>query len=124
MRIFVSRWFDRFARKEKIFAGQIADAINRAERGLVDADLGGGLIKQRVPRAGQGRSGGFRTIVAYRKKDRAVFLYGFAKNERDNIDDDDMNDLKRTAGIFLAFDRHAFQVAVEAGDLREIIQDG
>ena len=86
--------------------------------------MGGGLIKQRIPRMGEGRSGGFRTIVAYRKKDRAIFLYGFAKNERDNIDDDDMNDLKRTAGIFLAFDRHAFAAAIAAGEIREIEQNG
>ncbi len=57
---------------------------------MIDADLGGGLIKQRVARAGQGRSGGYRMIVAYRVKDRAVFLYGFAKNERENIDSDEL----------------------------------
>jgi hypothetical protein len=53
--------------------------IERAERGIIDADLGGGLIKQRVARPGQGRSGGFRMIVVYRTKERAVFIYGFAK---------------------------------------------
>jgi hypothetical protein len=57
----------------------LLEAIARAERGLIDADLGGGLIKQRVARQGQGRSGGYRMILAYRMKDRAVFLYAFAK---------------------------------------------
>ena len=63
----------------------LVDAIERAEQGLVDADLGGHLIKQRVARSGQGRSGGFRTIIVYRKGDRAVFLFGFAKNEKTNL---------------------------------------
>jgi hypothetical protein len=57
----------------------LAEAIARAERGMVDAALGGGLIKQRVARQGQGKSGGWRTLIAYRKGDRAVFLFGFAR---------------------------------------------
>ena len=61
-------------------------AIERVGQGLVDADLGGGIIKQRVARQGQGRSGGYRTLIAYRFGDFAVFLFGFAKNELDNID--------------------------------------
>jgi hypothetical protein len=64
---------------------RLCEAVERAESGLIDANLGGGLIKQRVARLGQGRSGGYRAVVAYRRLGRAVFLYGFAKNERDNI---------------------------------------
>ena len=56
------------------------------ERGTIDADLGGGLIKQ--------RSGGFRMIVAYRPAGRAAFLYAFAKSDRDNIDDDELEALR------------------------------
>jgi hypothetical protein len=59
--------------------------VRRADRGLVDADLGGGVIKQRVARTGQGRSGGYRMLLAYREGHRAVFLYGFSKSERENI---------------------------------------
>lgn len=75
----------RFARRERIRDSSLCEAIRRAERGLIDADLGGGIIKQRVARPGQGRSGGYRTVLAYRSGDRAVFLYGFAKSERENI---------------------------------------
>jgi hypothetical protein len=64
-------------------------------RGLVDADLGGGVIKQRIARPGQGRSGGFRVLLAYRAEERTVFLYGFAKSERDNVDDDELGDRTR-----------------------------
>lgn len=121
MQVFITRWFDRFARKERISAAQICEAIARAERGLIDADLGGGLIKQRVPRKGEGRSGGYRTAIAYRRRSRAVFLYGFAKNERDNIDDDDLDDLKKAARLFLAFGGKELAQAVAAGELKEIV---
>jgi hypothetical protein len=85
MQVLKTRWFTKFARNEEIADASLREAIARAERGLIDADLGGGLIKQRVARRGQGRSGGYRVIVAYRAKGRAVFLFGFAKNERENI---------------------------------------
>jgi hypothetical protein len=82
----------------------LREAIERAERGLVDADLGGGLIKQRVARSGEGRSGGYRMLVAYRLGDRAVFLYGFAKNEKDNIDPDQLLSLREIAADWFAAD--------------------
>ena len=84
MRIFKTKWMVRFMRRERIADESLKEAIERAGQGLIDADLGGGLIKQRVARSGQGRSGGYRMIVAYREESRAVFLYAFAKNERDN----------------------------------------
>ncbi len=86
VRTFKTKWLARFARREGITDKSLLEAIERAESGLIDADLGGGLIKQRVARKGQGRSGGYRMIVGYRLKNRAVFLLGFAKNERDNIE--------------------------------------
>lgn len=86
MRIFKTKWLRRYARRERIADHRLREAIERAESGLVDADLGGGVIKQRVARDGQGRSGGYRMLIAYRAGDRAVFLYGFAKRERENID--------------------------------------
>jgi hypothetical protein len=75
MQVFKTRWFARFARSEGIADRSLREAIQRAERGLIDADLGGGLIKQRVARPGQGRSGGYRVIVAYRSRARGVFLF-------------------------------------------------
>ena len=71
----------RYARRERITDRSLSEAIERATRGVIDADLGGGVIKQRVARAGQGRSGGYRMLVAYGAGSRAVFLYAFAKNE-------------------------------------------
>lgn len=71
-RIFKTRWFERFARKEKIRELVLVEAVARAQKGQVDADLGGGVIKQRIARLGQGKSGGYRTIVFFRLGERAV----------------------------------------------------
>ena len=87
MRVFKTKELARFARRERIPNSRLCEAVVRAERGLVDADLGGGLIKQRVPRQGQGRSVGFRTLLVFRASAISVFIYGFAKSERDNVSD-------------------------------------
>lgn len=97
MRVFKTKWFSRFASKEKLDDASLAEAIKRAEKGLIDAELGGNLIKVRIARKGQGRSSGYRTLIAFRKNKRAVFLFGFAKNERDNIEDDELTSLKEIA---------------------------
>jgi hypothetical protein len=97
LRVFVTKVFARFARKERLDDERLCEAIARAERGLVDADLGGHLIKQRVARPGGGRSGGARTVVAHLVARRSVFLYGFAKSERENIDDWELDGLKKLA---------------------------
>jgi hypothetical protein len=82
LEIFKTRGLARFARRERIPDQSLIEAVGRAERGLIDANLGGGLIKQRAARAGQGRSGGYRLLVAYRRQGRAIFLSGFAKTKR------------------------------------------
>lgn len=97
MRVFKNAWFERFACKQGIAGEALLEAIERADRGLVDADLGGGVVKQRVARRGQGESGGFRTIILYRTAERAFFVYGFAKSDRDNIDDDEEAEFKKAA---------------------------
>jgi hypothetical protein len=86
LRVFAIKVFLRFACGEGLDDRRLCEAIRRAERGLVDADLGGNLVKPRVARVGGGRSGGYRTLIAYRAEQRSVFLYGLAKNEHDNID--------------------------------------
>jgi hypothetical protein len=93
MQVFLTKGMARFTRREQIGLTNLREAIARAESGLIDADLGGGLIKQRVARAGKGRSGGYRTIIAYRGGGRAVFLYGFAKNERENVGLEELTEL-------------------------------
>ena len=123
MRVFKTKWFVRYARRERIVDHSLCEAIERAERGIVDADLGGGVIKQRVARAGQGRSAGYRLLVAYRCGDRAVFLYGFAKNERDNIDDDELATLREIAAGWFGANDEALERALQGGFLQEVSYD-
>ena len=123
MRIFLTRGVVRFARRQRIADASLSEAIDRAERGTIDADLGGGLIKQRVARPGQGRSGGFRMIVAYRAAGRAVFLYAFAKSDRDNIDGDELEALRTIGANWLAASVELVGQAIEDGDLKEIEHD-
>ena len=123
MRIFLTRGVERFARRQRIADASLGEAIERAERGIIDADLGGGLIKQRVARPGQGRSGGFRMIVAYRAAERSVFLYAFAKSDRDNIDDDELEALRTIGANWLAASAELVGQAIEDGDLKEIEHD-
>jgi len=111
----------RFARREHISHASLRDAIARAEQGLVDAGLGGGLVKQRVARAGKGRSGGYRTIIAYRRAVRAVFLYGFAKSKRENIGPDELQTAREIAAIWLSADARKIALGLEEGELEEVI---
>lgn len=123
MRIYKARWLARFMRRERIADRSLREAITRAERGLVDADLGGGIIKQRVAREGQGRSGGYRMLVAYRAGERAVFLYGFAKRERENIDPDELLTLREIGAAWLTADERHIRQAIEEGLLQEVRDD-
>ena len=123
MRIFKTKWLARFARRERIADRSLSEAIARAERGLVDAELGGGLIKQRVARTGQGRSGGYRMLVAYRQRDRAVFLYGFAKNELENIAPDELLTLRDIAAGWLEADAAQIAQALMDETLQEVKDD-
>lgn len=124
IRVFKTKWMARFARSEKLDDVCLAEAIADAERGRIDADLGGGLIKQRVARAGGGKSGGYRMVIAYRRENRAVFLYGFAKNERDNIAPDEMKSLREIAAGFLDADEASLAQAIKDGTLLEVDHGG
>ena len=119
MRVLMVRTFARWARREKLSHAVLRAAIDEAQRGLVDANLGGGLIKQRVRRAGSGKRAGYRTLLAADFRERWIFLYGFAKNERSNVDDDEMRALRRLAQTYLAMSEAALQRLLRAGELTE-----
>ena len=110
----------RFARREKISHASLLEAIVRAEQGLLDADLGGGLIKQRVARAGKGHSGGYRTILAYRRADRAIFLFGFAKSERENFRPDELKTAREIAALWMQAEDQKIALGLQAGELEEV----
>jgi hypothetical protein len=123
MRVFKNRPFARFARKAGLSDAALRGAIRDVERGLVDADLGGGVIKQRVARPGGGKSGGFRTIILFRQGARAFFVHGFAKNDQANIRDDELAAFRMLAAEMLGYRDEAIASAVSAGVLIEVTDD-
>ncbi len=124
MRVFRTKPFTRFANAEGLSDVEFCEAVDRANKGLVDADLGGGVIKQRLARQGQGKSGGFRTVVLFRQGQRAFFVYGFAKNERDNIKRDELAAFRKLAKTMLVLDDAALAAATKNGTITEIMCDG
>lgn len=120
MRVFKTKWFARYAKRERIDDETLCEAIKRTERGIIDADLGGDIIKQRIAKDGQGRSKGYRTLIAYKCHKKAFFLYGFAKNERDNIDDDELESLKEMAIAWLKMTDQKIKHSLDNGLLQEV----
>lgn len=120
MRIFVTKSFRRFQRRENITDASLWRAIERAEAGLIDAELGGGVIKQRIARPGQGKRAGYRVLAAFRSRERAVFLYGFPKSVRGNITDAELASWRDVSRDLLAASDAALGQAVADDELREI----
>ncbi len=123
MRTFKTKAFTRFADKAGIPDAALCRAVRDAERGLVGAELGGGVIKQRIARAGHGKSGGFRTLIVFRVGTRAIFVHGFAKNERDNIEIGELAALKKLAAELLAYDQETIARVVASAVLLEVTCD-
>lgn len=120
MRVFKSKWFAKFARKEGIVNAKLCEAIGAAENGIIDANYGGGVIKQRIARSNEGKSGGYRSIILFRKGKRSFFIYGFAKNEQDSIDESDERDFKELAKIMLAASDKELDNLVSCGKYIEV----
>ena len=124
MRVFKNKAFSRFAAKNGISDEDLCDAVERASRGLIDAELGAGVIKQRISRKGEGRSGGFRAMVLFRVRDRAVFVHAFAKKDLGNISPKELGALKKLAKIMLAYSDAQLATIVASGALLEVRCNG
>lgn len=120
MRTYKTKWFARFAKKQDVEDSELLDAVKNAEKDLIDADLGKHVIKQRIARPGQGKSGGFRAFIAYKKERAAFFQFGFPKSERENVTDKELKVLQDAAAVFLGLNASAIQQAIKAGELIEI----
>lgn len=120
MKVYKTAWFVRFAKKEKISTDLLLEAVERAEKGLIDADLGGGVIKQRIARPGAGKSKGYRSILIYKKANKAFFVFGFSKSETANIRDDEEEQFKKAAKILLALSDDQILKLIEQGQLEEV----
>ncbi len=123
MTVFATKEFARFARKSRLSADRLLQAAVEVMDGRFDADLGGGVFKQRVAREGGGKSGGFRTIVVFRTGDHSFFVHGFAKNDKANVSAKELKALKQLAGVLLGFSEEELRMARAAGELIEVMRD-
>ena len=120
MRIFKNAWFVRFAKKEAISDALLCEAVERAGNGLIDAELGGGVIKQRVAKPPRGKSKGWRVILAFRKSKVAFFLFGFPKSSQANLSEDELKAFKLATKELLELSEKKLNKLVEQGAMTEV----
>jgi hypothetical protein len=120
VRVFKYKWFAKFAEKEGISDDDLREAVKEIEAGLVDANYGGDVYKKRIARKGEGKSGGYRGIVFFRREDKLFFVYGFAKSQRDNIDEKEERGYKGTAKEYFAYSDETLMALKKKGKLIEI----
>lgn len=121
MKVFKIKWFNQWATKVKITDDELLQTIREIEQGLIDANLGGHVYKKRVSFQGRGKRSGARTLIAFKIKDKAFFIYGFAKNQQDNINERELKALKQLAKELLQYDDHKLRNAMIAGELIEVL---
>lgn len=117
MRTFKSKWFQRWAAKEGLDDEVLRQTVAEMMAGLIDADLGGHILKKRVALPGHGKRGSLRTLVAFRAGDKAFFIYGFAKNERDNITRNELKALRLLAAELLSYGSMQLGKAMATGEI-------
>jgi hypothetical protein len=120
LRIFQTKVFARLARAEGVDADRLIRCVAEVEDGLIEANLGNGLIKQRLARPGQGKSGSLRTILVFRKGNRAIFVDIFAKKDKANFTGDELKAYRKLAGLLLSWNDKQISEAIQAGTLIEI----
>jgi hypothetical protein len=118
--VYKTRWFERWARKQGLEDTSLCAAVREMLAGLYDADLGGGLVKKRIARPGEGKSGGFRTLLATNKGDLWIFLYGFPKSSRSNIGKDEEQQLKKSAQDLLSLAPEGIELLKNEDELIEV----
>jgi hypothetical protein len=124
MSVYKTKEFSKFARKADLGSAELLAAAKAVASGLSDADLGGGVFKQRIAREGGGKSGGFRTIILFKVGGHSFFVHGFAKNEKANITPKELKALKKLAASFLSLDAEALKKVSAAGEIAEVRNDG
>lgn len=120
MRVFKTKWFTRHAAKEGIDDAKLIEAVRLIENGLIDADYGGGMIKQRIARDGEGKSGGYRSIIAFKSDTRSIFFYFFPKNKKDNLLKDEVKEYREATAIYLSLTDVQITLALEKQELVEV----
>ena len=120
MKAFRTKAFAKWANSEGLDDGALSSAIEEMQQGLIDARLGGDVVKKRVALPGRGKRGGARTLVVFRQGDKAFFVFGFAKNEQANIGKDELKALKLLAKELLSYSEKSLAMAIGSGELAEI----
>jgi len=123
LRVFQNAWFGRFARKEGISVDALWDAVERAESGQIDANLGGGVIKQRIARPGESKAKGYRSIILFRKGELSFFVYGFPKSELGNIRKDEEAQFKKMARHVLTLTDAQLRKLIANGQFEEVMKN-
>ncbi len=120
VKVLGTKLFQRFALGEGLGEEELCRAAAQIVAGQVDADLGGGVIKQRLARKGRGKSSGYRTIVLFRRGTRMVFAYGFAKKDRTNVDTVELKALRKVADYYLGLGDAEINALLASGALKEL----
>lgn len=123
IRVFKTRHFSRWMRKTQLLDVALCDAVSEMRQGLVDADLGGSVVKKRVALPGRGKSGGARTLVATNKVDRWFFLFGFEKSERPDVSAKELQAVQAVAADLLKLASKELDALIGTGALQEICHD-
>ncbi len=123
MPAFKTKAFSKWQKKELIKDRELMFAIEEIINGLMDADLGGGLVKKRIRRNGSGKRSGYRTLIATNKGNKWFFIYGFAKNERHNIHEQEERAFKQLAKDLLSLNNVQVNKAMKHGELMEVIYE-
>lgn len=121
MKVYKHRIFANWAKSETIDNKALKKAIDEIEQGLFEANLGGNLYKKRIARKGQGKRGGYRSIIAFKQDDKAIFMLGFAKSDLGNITDQQLAFLKKLSHYYLTASAVLINQAIVEKDLTEVI---
>lgn len=120
MQIFKHYQFAKWMRKVRLTDINLIDAVREIESGLIDADLGQGVLKKRIALNGKGKRSGVRTIIAFKKNNRSIFIYGFSKNSKSNITDNEQEQLKLLARVYFNFTDEQIKQAKKIGEIIEV----
>jgi len=115
-----TKWFNKWSIKNHITDEKLLNTLQDISNNLGVVNLGSGLYKARIQKAGQGKSGGHRTIVVYKEADIAIFVYGFSKNEKDNLEKEELKYFKKLAKDLLSIEREEYKELEKAGDFISI----
>lgn len=121
-RIFKYKSFHQWGKAEGLEDRTLCDAVKEIDEGLFEANLGKGLYKKRIARKGKGKSGGYRTLIAFKTDDKAVFMYAFSKNERENITEKEKSVYKKLAGYYVSLTESQLLELLKMKELIEVIK--